>query len=86
MKERDQHFWIEDVVSRLPKDLVPADKSWSSVLLAIEQLKAERDSAITQASELKEDMATRMSQASYIEGMLKSHLERVREIADDALE
>lgn len=85
MKERDEHFWIEDVASRLPKDLVPADKSWSSVLPAIEQLKAERDNAMMQVSELKEDMATRINQAIHIEGLLKSNLERARKIVDDAL-
>lgn len=88
MKERDEHFWIKDVVNRLQSELVPKNKSWSAVLTAITQLKAERNCAMLQVHDLKEDLARCRHQASYSIGneeALANQLAKVREIANEAL-
>ena len=42
----DKHFWIKEVINRLPSDLVPENQSWQSVLTALTQLKTERNNLI----------------------------------------
>lgn len=54
MKDTDSHFWVSDVVKRLPVELLPKDPSWSSLLTAITQLKTERNNAIAEAERLKD--------------------------------
>lgn len=53
MKDTDSHFWVSDVVKRLPIELLPEVPSWSSLLTAITQLKTERNNAICRAEELE---------------------------------
>ena len=55
---KDQHFWIKDVVNRLPIELLPKVPTWSSLLTAITQLKTERNNAIDEAERLKESFAS----------------------------
>lgn len=54
MKDTDSHFWVSDVVKRLPIELLPKVPSWSSLLTAITQLKTERNNAIAEAERLKD--------------------------------
>lgn len=54
MKDTDSHFWVSDVVKRLPVELLPKDPSWQSLLTAITQLKTERNNAIAEAERLKD--------------------------------
>ena len=52
MKDKDEHFWIEDVINRLPSELVPDKRDWSSVLTALTKLKTERNNAVVERNEL----------------------------------
>ena len=52
MKDKDEHFWIDDVINRLPSGLIPESKDWSSVLSALTKLKTERNNAIAERDEL----------------------------------
>lgn len=52
MKDKDEHFWIDDVINRLPSGLIPESKDWSSVLSALTKLKTERNNAIAERNEL----------------------------------
>lgn len=52
MKDKDEHFWIEDVINRLPSELVPDKTDWSSVLTALTKLKTERNNAVVERNEL----------------------------------
>ena len=52
MKEKDEHFWIEDVINRLPNELVPDVKDWPSLLSALTKLKTERNNAVVERNEL----------------------------------
>lgn len=54
MKRADYHFWVSDVVKRLPAELLPKDPSWNSLLAAITQLETERNNAIAEAERLKD--------------------------------
>lgn len=54
MKDSDSHFWVSDVVKRLPIELIPKVPSWSSLLTAITQLKTERNNAIAELERLKD--------------------------------
>jgi len=53
MDEQDQHFWIKDVINRLPNGLVPRNQTWSATLTAVAQLKTERNNAILRVQELE---------------------------------
>lgn len=64
MKDKDEHFWIDDVINRLPSGLIPESKDWSSVLSALTKLKTERNNAIAERNELA-------AQVERLKGMLK---------------
>lgn len=53
MKDIDSHFWVSDVVKRLPIELIPSTPSWSALLTAITQLKVERNNALAELELLK---------------------------------
>mgnify|MGYP000406846016 CR=1 FL=1 len=53
MNEKDQHFWIKDVANRLPTEFLPKTRSWSALLTAITQLKAERNNAMARCADLE---------------------------------
>ncbi len=53
MPESDSHFWIKDVINRLPTELLPKVPTWSNILSAITQLKTERNNAICRVKELE---------------------------------
>ena len=66
MRDKDSHFWIKDVISRLPIELLPEVPTWGSLLTAITQLKAERNNALLQVADLKKDLdATRKQISDY---------------------
>lgn len=50
--EKDERFWVEDVINRLPSELVPDKKDWYSVLSALTKLKTERNNAVVELNEL----------------------------------
>ncbi len=53
MKDIDSHFWVSDVAKRLPVELLPKNPTWSALLIAITQLKTERNNAIAETEHLK---------------------------------
>lgn len=53
MADKDSHFWIKDVASRLPHELLPKVQTWSKLLSAITRLKAERNNALIELKAAK---------------------------------
>lgn len=51
MANKDGHFWIKDVINRLPVELLPKIPTWSNLLSSITQLKTERNNAVTDLEE-----------------------------------
>ncbi len=52
MKNTDSHFWVRDVINRLPVELLPKTPSWPALLTALTQLKTERNNALAEAERL----------------------------------
>jgi hypothetical protein len=53
MKNTDSHFWVSDIVKRLPVELLPENPSWSALLSAVTKLKTERNNALCESERLR---------------------------------
>ena len=53
MKNTDSHFWVSDIVKRLPVELLPKNPSWSALLSAVTKLKTERNNALCESERLR---------------------------------
>lgn len=74
MKDKDEHFWIDDVINRLPSGLIPESKDWSSVLSALTKLKTERNNAIAERNELAAQVERLREESRRAEAVIESHV------------
>ena len=70
MTDKDSHFWIKDVINRLPSELLPKVPTWSNILSAITRLKTERAIALIEMKEAKKAVQRLEKRASDLEKKL----------------
>lgn len=50
---KDSHFWVKDLYSRLPIELLPKSPSWGALLSTVSLLKTERNNYKHRSEELE---------------------------------